>query len=59
MDENWVHNIKNESERMVKLVTELLDLAKTEQDMLLNENNLSNIIKSSVLTCKTFFLKII
>ena len=54
-DEKWVHNIKNESERMVKLVTELLDLAKTEQDMLLNENNLSNIIESSVLTFESLF----
>lgn len=54
-DEKWVHNIKNESERMVKLVTELLDLAKTEQDMLLSENNLSNIIESSVLTFESLF----
>ena len=31
-DEKWVHNMKNESERMIKLVTELLDLAKIEQE---------------------------
>lgn len=54
-DEKWVHNMKNESERMIKLVTELLDLAKTEQDIQLSQNNLSNIIESSVLTFESLF----
>ena len=56
-DEKWVKNMKNESERMIKLVTELLDLAKTEeeQDILMEENNLSDIIESSILTFESLF----
>ena len=51
-DEKWIHNMKSESERMIKLVTELLDLAKTdsEQDIVMEQNNLSDIIESSILT---------
>ena len=56
-DEKWVHNMKNESERMIKLVTELLDLAKTDgdQDIMMEENNLSDIIESSILTFESLF----
>ena len=54
-DDKWVHNMKNESERMIKLVTELLDLAKTEQDIPLYENNISNIIEGSILTFESLF----
>ena len=56
-DEKWVHNMKNESERMIKLVTELLDLAKTEQeqDIIMEENNLSDIIEGSILTFESLF----
>ena len=56
-DEKWIHNMKNESERMIKLVTELLDLAKTdgEQDLAMEQNNLSDIIESSTLTFESLF----
>ena len=56
-DDKWVVNMKNESERMIKLVTELLDLAKTEeeQDIKMTENNLSDIIESSTLTFESLF----
>ena len=56
-DDKWVKNMKNESERMIKLVTELLDLAKTdgEQDIMMEENNLSDIIESSTLTFESLF----
>ena len=56
-DEKWVHNMKNESERMIKLVTELLDLAKTEQEqeIVMKENNLSSIIEGSILTFESLF----
>ena len=56
-EDKWVHNMKNESERMIKLVTELLDLAKTdgEQDIMMEENNLSDIIESSILTFESLF----
>ena len=56
-NDKWIYNIKNESERMIKLVTELLDLAKTEkeQDIEMCEHNLSEIIESSVLTFESVF----
>lgn len=56
-DEKWVRNMKNESERMIKLVTELLDLAKTdgEQDIVMEQNNLSDIIEGSILTFESLF----
>ena len=56
-DEKWVKNMQNESNRMIKLVTELLDLAKTEeeQDIVLEEKDLSNIIESSILTFESLF----
>lgn len=56
-NDKWVYNMKNESERMIKLVTELLDLAKTEkeQNIQMSENNLSDIIESSILTFESLF----
>ena len=56
-DDKWVYNMKNESERMIKLVTDLLDLAKTEreQDLIMGTNNLSEIIEGSVLTYESLF----
>ncbi len=56
-NDKWIYNIKNESERMIKLVTELLDLAKTEkeQDIKMNTHNLSEIIESAVLTFESVF----
>ena len=56
-NDKWVKNIKNESERMIKLVTELLDLAKTEQeqDIMMEQNDLSNITESSILTFESLF----
>ena len=56
-DEKWIWNMKKESERMIKLVTELLDLAKTEeeQNIVMKQNNLSDIIESSILTFESLF----
>jgi hypothetical protein len=56
-NDKWVKNMKNESERMIKLVTELLDLAKTEQeqDITMQDNNLSDIIEGSILTFESLF----
>ena len=56
-DEKWVHNMKNESERMIKLVTDLLDLAKIDQnvDLVIEEKNLSDIIEGSILTFESLF----
>ena len=56
-NDKWVKNMKSESERMIKLVTELLDLAKTEeeQDIILEQKNLSDIIEGSILTFESLF----
>ena len=56
-NDKWVKNIKNESERMTKLVTDLLDLAKTEQEqeIIMEEKNISDIIESSILTFESLF----
>ena len=56
-NDKWVKNMKNESERMIQLVTELLDLAKTEeeQDIMMEQNNLSDIIEGSILTFESLF----
>lgn len=56
-DDKWVVNMKNESERMIKLVTALLDLAKTEkeQEIDMRNNNLSEIVESSILTFESLF----
>ena len=56
-DDKWVINMKNESERMIKLVTELLDLAKTEQDLdiVMDYNNISDIVEGSILTFESLF----
>ncbi len=56
-NDKWVKNMKSEAERMTKLVTELLDLAKTEeeQDIVMENNNLSNIVESSILTFESLF----
>ncbi len=56
-DDKWVKNMKNESERMIKLVTELLDLAKIEQeqDIVMDNNNLSDIVEGAILTFESLF----
>ena len=56
-DDKWVRNMKNESERMIKLVTELLDLAKMEQEqeVMMEHNNLSEVIEGSILTFESLF----
>jgi len=56
VDENnkkYLDNIKNESDRMDKLIKNLLDLSKLENDKLIinfEDNNLSKIIEKTVLT---------
>lgn len=52
-EKKWLDNIKSESERMNKLITSLLDLAKSEEydDTLTLENiNLSKLVETSVLS---------
>lgn len=48
----WINNIKNESNRMNLLISDLLDLASTEHEETFNMqmNNLSKIIELTVLT---------
>ena len=55
-ERKWLYNIQNESERMNKLITDLLDLAKIENDNIKLEyevNNLSKIVEKSVLTLES------
>lgn len=56
-DEKWITNIKSESERMSKLVRNLLDLTKLESDteIVKKQENLSKIIESSILTFESLF----
>ena len=56
-NDKWIYNMKNESERMIKLVTDLLDLAKTEreQGIVMTTNDLSSIVESSILTFESLF----
>ena len=55
-DSKWVNNIKNEAERMNKLVIELLDLAKLEQSQnkeLYVNTDISKLIEMSILTLES------
>ncbi len=56
-NDKWVYNMKNESERMIKLVTELLDLASTERknNLLMLNSNLSETVESCILTFESMF----
>ena len=51
-NEKWISNIKNESLRMSKLIKDLLDLAKLEDEeipMIFEDNNLSKLVEMSIL----------
>ncbi|MBR3152029.1 MAG: HAMP domain-containing histidine kinase [Clostridia bacterium] len=51
--EKWIDNIKSETERMNRLISNLLDLAKLEngqEKMLYSQNDLSKIVERSALT---------
>lgn len=55
----WINNIKSESERMSKLVIDLLDLTylENEKNVQKKDENLSKIIESSVLTFESIFFE--
>jgi two-component system, OmpR family, sensor histidine kinase CiaH len=55
--DKWIYNIKSESSRMSKLVKDLLDLAKLEnnKEIELKKENLSNIVESTTLTFESLF----
>jgi len=50
-DKKWIDNIKNESDRMNKLIINLLDLAKLENDnnITLSTINLSKVLEKTIL----------
>jgi signal transduction histidine kinase len=57
-NDKWIYNVKSESERMSKLVTELLDLASIEEkEVEKSDINLSDIVESSVLTYESVFFE--
>lgn len=56
----WLDNIKSESERMNKLVIDLLDLSKSEdidQKEIFNEVNLSKVIKNKALSFESLMFE--
>lgn len=56
-DNKWITNIKSESERMSKLVKDLLDLTALEnnKELIKKNQDISKIIESSVLTFESLF----
>ena len=57
-EKKWLKNIQSESERMNKLITNLLDLAKLENSddkEIYTEVNLSKLIEKSILHLKSLF----
>ena len=59
-DKKWINNIKSESDRMNKLVTELLDLNNLEnnnKDFKKENINLSKLIESSLLPYESLFFE--
>lgn len=55
-EHKWIETIQSESERMSKLITNLLDLAKVEDESikkLYEEINLSKLIEKSILTLES------
>ena len=58
-EDKWVNNIKDEANKMTKLVIEMLDLAKTEKnnkDTYINEN-ISKILEKNILTFESMFFE--
>jgi Signal transduction histidine kinase len=59
-EKKWLDNIKSETERMSKLVTDLLDLSKledTEHKEVYNEVNLSKIIENKALSFESLMFE--
>lgn len=59
-DKKWIDNIKTESDRMNKLIKDLLDLAKTENDEIkrvYQNNNLSKIVEQSILPLESLMFE--
>lgn len=59
-EKKWLNNIKSESERMNKLVVDLLDLSKlenTEQKEIYNEVDLSKLIKNKSLSFESLMFE--
>lgn len=56
-DNKWIENIKSESDRMNKLITDLLDLSKleNEKDFEKENINLSKLVESSLLPYECLF----
>lgn len=56
-NEKWISNIKDETEKMNKLVIELLDLASLEgnKKIIMQEENLSKLIENEILTYESLF----
>ena len=59
-DNKWIKNIKEESDRMNKLIKDLLDLAKLESDevsRIYDNNNLSKLVEKSILPLESLMFE--
>ena len=56
-NKKWIKNIQNESERMNKLITNLLDLSKVENNNIKENVNLSKLVEKSLLTLESLMFE--
>ncbi len=56
-NKKWIKNIQNESERMNKLIKNLLDLSKIENSKNFEEANISKIIEKSTITLESLMFE--
>ena len=56
-DKKWINNIENESERMNKLITNLLDLSRVENNNIKENINLSKLVEKSILTLESLIFE--
>lgn len=57
-DSKWINNIQSETERMSRLVSDLLDLTRMEQVSLVKERvDLSSLVQKEVLSMEAYFFE--
>lgn len=56
-DVKWLNNIQNESDRMNKLITNLLDLSRVENNNIKDNINLSKLVEKSILTLESLMFE--
>lgn len=56
-DKKWLYNIQNESERINRLITNMLDLSKIENSSSFEITNLSKIVEKTALTVESLMFE--